>query len=311
VPFKNITGNLCSDDIVMTRAMRKRKIGWTKQGRTNNWPINEAELSDNATHVIQCSLGHDGEDVNCVEEAKRLRKSPKSEICHFGSVEVDTGSESTYEFLSKSNDKDNLFSSSQNLLEGMQRFQSEIRTISFEEWQKEASNKWATYTSTECDCNPWQHGASWSNTNDNNQKLGTSCSQERYNSSYISHTTKNTHTSTVTKKETKDKVTYNPPDPTINFTVPSLETEWTEPKNVRYREISGWPHLNDWIQTFFGSVHSVSREGTVKLIVGSGGLYVTLSLVSFLVTVDVWVFFVVCDIYELLYLSWEQLVPNF
>ena len=25
--------------------------------------------------------------------------------------------------------------------------------------------------------------------------------------------------------------------------------EWTEPKNVRYREISGWPHLNDCIQT--------------------------------------------------------------
>ena len=204
VPSKNMNGNLCNDDIVMTRAMRKRKVGWTKQGRANKRPINETELSDNATHVIEYSLSHDGEDINCVEEAKRLRKSPKSEICHFGSVEVDAGSESTYEFLSKSNDKDHLFSRTQDLLEGLERSQSEIRTISFEEWQKEASNKWATYTSTDCDCNAWQHSASWSNTNDNNQKTGTSCSQERYNTSYTSHNTKNSNTSTVTKKETKD-----------------------------------------------------------------------------------------------------------
>ena len=248
VPFKNMNGNLCNDDIVMTRAMRKRKIGWTKQGKANKRPINETELSDNAPHVIECRLGLDGEDLNCGEEAKRLRTSPKSEICHFGSVEVDAGSESTYEFISKSNDKDHLFSSSQNF-EGLERSQSEIGTVSFEEWQKEASNKWATYTSTDCECNAWQHGASWSNTNDNTQRTGTSCSQERYNTSYISHNSKNPHTSTVTKKETKDKVTYNAADPTINFTVPSLETEWTEPKNVRYREISGWPHLNDCIQT--------------------------------------------------------------
>ena len=252
LPLKNVNGILCSDDIVMTRSMRKRKIGWLKHGRTTKMSINETELSDNLPHRIECNLRHDAEDINFVEEARRVTKSPKLEIpefYHFGSVEVDAFNESTYDFPSKSIDKDYIYSNRQNELEGIDRSHSEIRTISFEEWQKEASNKWATYTTSECDCSTWQQGTSMSNTNENSQKIGTGCSQDRYNTSYMSYNTKKTSALSSTKKETRDKFTYNHPDPTTNFPTPSTETEWTEPKNVRYREISGWPHLNDCIQT--------------------------------------------------------------
>ena len=125
------------------------------------------------------------------------------EFCHFGSVEVDAVHESTYEFPSKSIDKDYIYSNRQNELEGIDRSHSEIRTISFEEWQKEASNKWATYTTSECDCSTWQQGTSMSNTNENSQKIGTGCSQDRYNTSYMSYNTKKTSASSSTKKETR------------------------------------------------------------------------------------------------------------
>ena len=92
--------------------------------------------------------------------------------------------------------------------------------------------------------NTWQN---WSNSSDS-QKTGTGCSQERHASSSHSADRKS-NSSSRKKNEHNERISSNKSDQAIDLTVVPLEEEWSEPKNVRYREISGWPHLNDCIQT--------------------------------------------------------------
>merc|ERR1712223_2135691 len=108
--------------------------------------------------------------------------------------------------------------------------QTEVKTITFEEWQKEASNKWAAYTSNECECSTWQNGATWSNSSDN-QKTGTGCSQER--NSTTSHSANKSNTVSRKKNENMEKVSSQQSESATTFTTTSIEEEWSEPKDVR------------------------------------------------------------------------------
>ena len=255
-PLHLVGGNVeisNDNDSVMTRSMLKRKARWMKQGGRNDRPITHAEKKASTKNNLECSIVQPIVDLNSSANCKRQRKSPKiekSEACLSGSPEAISNAGKVYDTgnVGEEKEREYMCYSLQNVKAKDEEGQSEIRTITFEEWQKEASNKWAAYTSSECECNHWQNGMVCSNTTDSIPKIGTNCVQDRHNiSSYMPYN-KNS-SSTVAKKETGVKYSCDTSESTIGFTVPSIESEWSEPKNVRYREISGWPHLNDCIQT--------------------------------------------------------------
>ena len=237
--------NLYNEDIVMTRSMRKRKVRWIKRGK-NIKKIGSNEPCEGKQYP-SIELGS-MEGSNILHEKKRARQSSKIENSelHVPSLDEDGNKSSLNEAPAKYNGygKEYMYSSSQQMSGANNQSCSEIMTITFEEWQKEASNKWAAYSSSECDCSHWQQGMAWSNSNDGKTKTGTNCSQDRYGaSSNMPYHARNM--STNVRKEAKEKTSSSPSNPSMD----SIDSDWSEPKNVHYREISSWPHLNDCIQT--------------------------------------------------------------
>ena len=214
----------CDNEAVMTRLMRKRK-----KFHEND----QFKLSSLQNKTVRMS--HKEKTNTEIEELCSSRKSIKRDI----SIDHDEKKDGGETF-----DREGCANHKLQVLTDKESLQAEVKTITFEEWQKEASNKWAAYSSNDCDCSAWQN---WSNSSDS-QKTGTGCSQERHASS--SHSADRKRNSSSRKKnEHNERISSNKSDETIDLTVVPLEEEWSEPKNVRYREISGWPHLNDCIQT--------------------------------------------------------------
>ena len=234
-PLKSTESHIGSNEAVMTRLMRKRK----------NW-LERDKLKVSANNISDRLVSDDRVNIE-IEESCSPPKYLKTEDEEGYSVEVldidivvkDFKRQETSERNKLANDK------KENVLK-KSLSQTEVKTITFEEWQKEASNKWAAYTSNECECSTWQNGAAWSNSSDN-QKTGTGCSQER--NSTTSHSANKSNTASRKKNENMEKISSQQSESATTFTTTSIEEEWSEPKDVRYREISGWPHLNDCIQT--------------------------------------------------------------
>ena len=228
-PKSNSSGNgTCENETVMTRLMRKRKkLFENDQFRLSN-KIKCARISNSDRRSTENT-------ILCCDTKFPETQSYKCITDEAIEIEVEENDSKTTESNKMALKTEKDFS------------HAEVKTITFEEWQKEASNKWAAYTSSECDCSGWQNGTVWSYSSDN-QKTGTGCSQERHNaSSYAAN--KKSIPSSRKNNEFKERISSHQSDESINFTVSPLEEEWSEPKNVRYREISGWPHLNDCIQT--------------------------------------------------------------
>ena len=234
-PLNNSESKVYNDTVV-TRSMRKRKRRWIDNGKSN------LPLSNNKSFRIK-TIDNNGES-NCVRKMLKIENIDNSDV---EIVEANDEVEKCCMTNETCDSEDCLKNKIKTVLD-KELLQPDIKTITFEEWQKEASNKWAAYTSSECDCSSWQQGSIWSNLPDNNHKTGTSCSQERHNTASYSAYKKNA-SSSGRKKESRERISSNPLDETGNCSVAALEEEWSEPKNVRYREISGWPHLNDCIQT--------------------------------------------------------------
>ena len=216
--------DICDNEVVMTRLMRKRKK------LLENGQFKLSSLQEKTVRMSRKERTNTESEELCSS-----RKYIKTEI----SIDQDEKKDD-----SETLDKEGCANHKLQLHTDKESSQAEVKTITFEEWQKEASNKWAAYSSNDCDCSAWQN---WSNSSDS-QKTGTGCSQERHASSSHSADRKS-NSSSRRKNEHSERISNNKLDENIDLTVVPLEEEWSEPKNVRYREISGWPHLNDCIQT--------------------------------------------------------------
>merc|ERR1712038_1201873 len=121
---------------VMTRLMRKRKI-WLERDK----------LKVSANNISDRLVSDDRVNIE-IEESCSPPKYLKTEDEEGYSVEVldidivvkDFKRQETSERNTLANDK------KENVLK-KSLSQTEVKTITFEEWQKEASNKWAAYTS--------------------------------------------------------------------------------------------------------------------------------------------------------------------